>query len=187
MYRVIRAMLVMLIIFSSCDALPISRDTFPSKSHIVLPEIQIKGNTLVAKRRGDTLIFSADRFKRPEAIRLEQLLSNVPGFQIDPNGRISFNGRPIKKLMLDGDDLTAENYQLISRNLRSLMIDSIQVLEKYNENRLLKNLDQNKDVAVNLVLKQSYYGKPSFNLLAAYAPKKHGELQGELIRLRKKT
>ena len=177
----------MLIIFSSCDALPISRDTFPSKSHIVLPEIQIKGNTLVAKRRGDTLIFSADRFKRPEAIRLEQLLSNVPGFQIDPNGRISFNGRQIKKLMLDGDDLTAENYQLISRNLRSLMIDSIQVLEKYNENRLLKNLDQNKDVAVNLVLKQSYYGKPSFNLLAAYAPKKHGELQGELIRLRKKT
>lgn len=182
----IGAMLVMLVIFSSCDALPISRDTFPSKSHLVLPEIQIKGNALVAKRRGDTLIYTADRFKRPEAIRLEQLLSNVPGFNIDQSGRISFNGRPIKKLMLDGDDLTGENYQLISRNLRSLMIDSIQVLEKYNENRLLKNLDENNDIAVNLVLKQSYYGKPSLNLLAAYAPKKHGEMQGELIRLRKK-
>lgn len=178
-------MLSMLIMFSSCDAFPISRDTFPSKSHIVLPEIQIKGNALVAKRRGDTLIFSADRFKRPEAIRLEQLLSNVPGFQVDASGRISFNGRPIKKLMLDGDDLTAENYQLISRNLRSLMIDSIQVLEKYNENRLLKTFDESKDVAINLVLKQAYYGKPSLNILAAYAPKKHGEIQGELIRLRK--
>ena len=185
MYRLIGAMLGMLIMFSSCDALPISKDTFPSKSHLVLPEIQIKGNALVAKRRGDTLIFSADRFKRPEAIRLEQLLSNVPGFQVDPNGRISFNGRPIKKLMLDGDDLTAENYQLISRNLRSLMIDSIQVLEKYNENRLLKTFDESKDVAINLVLKQDYYGKPSLNLLAAYAPKKYGEIQGELIRLRK--
>ncbi|MEY5046150.1 MAG: hypothetical protein RL713_1375, partial [Bacteroidota bacterium] len=115
----IGVVLSMLIIFNSCDALPISRDTFPSQSHLVLPEIQIKGNALVAKRRGDTLIFSADRFKRPEAIRLEQLLSNVPGFQVDASGRISFNGRPIKKLMLDGDDLTAENYQLISRNLRS--------------------------------------------------------------------
>ena len=173
--------------FSSCDALPISRDTFPSKSHLVLPEIEIKGNALVAKRRGDTLIFSADRFKRPEAIRLEQLLNNVPGFQVDPNGRISFNGRAIKKLMLDGEDLTAENYQLISRNLRSLMIDSIQVLEKYNDNRLLKNLDENKEVAVNLVLKQSHFGKPSLNLLAAYSPKKHGEMQGELIRLQKRA
>ena len=158
-------MLSMLIMFCSCDALPISRDTFPSKSHLVLPEIQIKGNALVAKRRGDTLIFSADRFKRPEAIRLEQLLSIVPGFQVDPSGRISFNGRSIKKLMLDGDDLTAENYQLISRNLRSLMIDSIQVLEKYNENRLLKQYDENKDIAVNLVLKQSYYGKSTLNIL----------------------
>jgi len=176
----------MLIMFSSCDALPISRDTFPSKSHLVLPEIQIKGNALVAKRRGDTLIFSADRFKRPEAIRLEQLLSNVPGFQIDPSGRISFNGRSIKKLMLDGDDLTAENYHLISRNLRSLMIDSIQVLEKYNENRLLKQYDENKDIAVNLVLKQSYYGKSTLNILAAYSPKQLGEIQSELVRLRKK-
>jgi len=186
MYRVIGVMLSMLIMFSSCDALPISRDTFPSKSHLVLPEIQIKGNALVAKRRGDTLIFSADRFKRPEAIRLEQLLSNVPGFQIDPSGRISFNGRSIKKLMLDGDDLTAENYHLISRNLRSLMIDSIQVLEKYNENRLLKQYDENKDIAVNLVLKQSYYGKSTLNILAAYSPKQLGEIQSELVRLRKK-
>ena len=187
MYILIGAIMNILIMFSSCDALPISRDTFPSKSHLVLPEIQIKGNALVAKRRGDTLIFSADRFKRPDAIRLEQLLSNVPGFQIDPNGRISYNGKPIKKLMLDGDDLTAENYQLISRNLRSLMIDSIQVLEKYNENRFLKNFDENKDIAINLILKQSYHGKPSLNLLVAYAPKKHGELQGELIRMRKKV
>jgi ribosomal protein S17E len=115
------------------------------------------------------------------------LLSNVPGFQVDPNGRISFNGKPIKKLMLDGDDLTAENYQLISRNLRSLMIDSIQVLERYNENRLLKNFDENKDVAINLVLKKSYYGKSTINILAAYSPQELGELQSELVRLRKKV
>lgn len=168
-------------------AIPIVKDTFPSKSHLVLPEINIKGNALVAKRRGDTLIFTADRYKRPGALRLEQLLSNVPGFQVDPNGNISFNGRPIKKIMVDGDDLTAENYQLISRNLRSLMVDSIQVLEKYHENQLLKNLHGTNEIAVNLVLKQALYGKPKINLVAAYVPPKHGELQAELILLKQKN
>ena len=164
----------------------ISNDTIPSKSHLVLPEINIKGNAMVAKRRGDTLVFSADRYKRADAIRLEQLLSNVPGFQVEANGRISFNGKPIQKLMLDGDDLTSENYQLISRNLRSLLIDSIQVLEKYTENRLLKNLNDNNGIAINLVLKPNYYARPTVNILSAYAPKKYGELQNELIQLHKR-
>lgn len=182
----VSVVLGLMLFCNSCSTIPISNDTIPSKSHLALPEINIKGNALVAKRRGDTLVFAADRFKRVEAIRLEQLLSNVPGFQVDANGRISFNGKPIQKLMLDGDDLTAENYQLISRNLRSLLIDSIQVLEKYNENRLLKDINDDKHIAVNLVLKPGYYGRPTVNLISAYAPKKSGELQTELIHLRKK-
>lgn len=171
---------------TSCCVIPVN-DTFPSKSHLVLPEIQIKGNALVAKRRGDTLVFAADRFKRADALRLEQLLNNVPGFQVDPNGNISFNGRPIKKLMIDGDDLTAENYQLISRNLRSLMVDSIQVLENYHENRLLKNVQGNNDLAVNLVLKKTFYGRPNVNLTAAFAPQQNGEFQGELIQFKRRS
>jgi hypothetical protein len=171
---------------NSYSTIPISNDTIPSKSHLVLPEINIKGNAMVAKRRGDTLIFSADRYKKADAIRLEQLLSNVPGFQVDANGRISFNGKPIQRLMLDGDDLTAENYQLISRNLRSLLIDSIQVLENYNQNRLLKGLNDNNGTAINLVLKPTYYGKPTVNFISAYAPKKSGEIQSEMIHFKRK-
>jgi hypothetical protein len=176
----------LMVFCKTCFVLPISNDTIPSKSHLVLPEINIKGNAVVAKRRGDTLIYSADQYKRPDAIRLEQLLNNLPGFQVDLNGRISFNGKYIQKLMLDGDDLTAENYQLISRNLRSLLIDSIQVVEKYNENRLMKHLNESNGIAINLVLKPSYYGKPTVNLISAYTPKNSGELQSELIQLNKK-
>lgn len=176
----------LMVFCKTCFVVPISNDTIPSNSHLVLPEINIKGNAMVAKRRGDTLIYSADQYKRPDDIRLEQLLNNLPGFQVDLNGRISFNGKYIQKLMLDGDDLTAENYQLISRNLRSLLIDSIQVVEKYNENRLMKNLNENNGVAINLVLKPRYYGKPTVNLITAYTPKNSGELQSELIQLNKK-
>jgi hypothetical protein len=48
--------MVLLSCFKSCLAIQKINDTLPSKSHLVLPEIQIKGNALVAKRRGDTLV-----------------------------------------------------------------------------------------------------------------------------------
>lgn len=175
----------LLLYAATCSTISIINDTLPSNSHLELPEIQIKGNALVAKRRGDTLVFAADRFKRTDAIRLEQLLNNVPGFQVDTYGNISFNGRPIKKIMLDGDDLTANNYQLISRYLRSIMVDSIQVLENYHENRLLKNIQPNHEVGINLMLKKTYYSKPTIHLTPAYAPIRNGEIQAELIGLRK--
>jgi hypothetical protein len=170
---------------SASEAFPISHDTIPSKSHLALPEINIKGSALVAKRRGDTIVFAADRYKSADAIRIEALLSNVPGFRVEENGRISFNGKEIKKLLLDGDDLTDQNYQRLSRTLRSILVDSIQVLERFNDNRLLKNIDGKDDIAVNLVLKKSFFGKPNVNLVVATALKKSGELQAELVHLKK--
>lgn len=185
MHRFPYVLILFLLVSISSQAFPIIHDTIPSNGHHVLPDINIKGNAMVAKRRGDTLVFAADRFKRADAIKLEELLKHVPGFRVDEHGRISFNGKEIKKLLLDGEDLTAENYQLLSRNLRSLMIDSIQVVEKFNDKRLLKDIENKEDIAVNLVLKKSFYGKANFNFIGATALKKSGELQAELVQLGK--
>jgi len=73
MANMIVVVLCLVLFGKSCFAIPISNDTIPSKSHRVLPEINIKGNAMVAKRRGDTLVFAADRYKQANAIRLEQL------------------------------------------------------------------------------------------------------------------
>lgn len=185
MYRSAYVLILFLLVSISSKAIPIIYDTIPSNGHHALPEINIKGNAMVAKRRGDTLVFVADRYKRADAIKLEALLKHVPGFRVDEQGRISFNGKEIKKLLLDGEDLTEENYQLLSRNLRSLMIDSIQVVEKFNDKRLLKGIEHKEDIAVNLILKKSFYGKGNFNFIGATALKKSGELQAELVQLGK--
>ena len=99
MYRSPHLLILFLLVSIFSKANPIVHDTIPSNGHRALPEINIKGNAMVAKRRGDTLVFAADRFKRADAIKLEELLKHVPGFRVDENGRISFNGKEIKKLL----------------------------------------------------------------------------------------
>ena len=103
-------------------------DTVPPGRKVgELPGIVIKRNQPMAKASGDTLQFDAKRYLKPEAFRLEDLVKNIPGFRVDDNGRIYFNGKEISRIMVDGDDLAGEQYKLLSRNLKALMVDSLRL------------------------------------------------------------
>lgn len=159
----------------------------PERKGGELPGILIKRNAPMAKVSGDTLQFDAARYLKPEAFRLEDLVKNIPGFRVDDNGRIYFNGKEISRIMIDGDDLAGEQYILLSRNLKALMIDSLQLIQRHEKNRLLRPLGNQDAMAINLVIKKSVMGKTSGNLMLSGGVDQRGELDAELIRLAKKT
>lgn len=148
-----------------------------------LPGIVIKRKPALGKSTGDTVHFHAGRFLTPGAFRLEDLVKNIPGFRVDDNGRIYFNGKEINRIMVDGDDIAGEQYQLLSRNLKALMVDSLQVIHRFEKNRLLRSIGNPDAIAVNLVIKKSFLGKLNGSLALAKDPGKHGEADGELVRL----
>ena len=163
-------------------------DTIPPGRNIgELPGIVIRRNQPLARASGDTLQFDAARYLKPEAFRLEDLVKNIPGFRVDDNGRIYFNGKEISRIMIDGDDLAGEQYKLLSRNLKALMIDSLQVIQRHEKNRLLRTFGNQDAIALNLVIKKSFIGKTSGNLMLAKGIGKRNEVDAELIRLAKKT
>jgi hypothetical protein len=130
----------------------------PGRNTWELPGIVIKRNQPLARASGDTLQFDAARYLKPEAFRLEDLVKNIPGFRVDDNGRIYFNGKEISRIMIDGDDLAGEQYKLLSRNLKALMIDSLQLIQRHEKNRLLRTFGNQDAMALNLVIKKSWIG-----------------------------
>lgn len=152
-----------------------------------LPGIVIRRNQPMAKASGDTLTFDATRYLKPEAFRLEDLVKNIPGFRVDDNGRIYFNGKEISRIMIDGDDLAGEQYKLLSRNLKALMIDSLQLIQRHEKNRLMQTFSNQDAIAINLVIKKSWMEKTSGNLMISKDMGKRGEGDTELIRLAKKA
>ena len=166
----------------------LSLDTIPPGRNIgELPGIVIKRNQPMAKASGDTLQFDAKGYLKPEAFRLEDLVKNIPGFRVDDNGRIYFNGKEISRIMVDGDDLAGEQYKLLSRNLKALMVDSLQVIQGHEKNRLLRTFGNNDAIALNLLIKKSFLGKTSGNLVLSRGMSQYGEADAELIRLAKKA
>jgi hypothetical protein len=92
------------IVFSEASEKEIFFQFIMKPLHVELHEIILKREAPVLIK-SDTIQFSADHFRKPETKKLEDLLKNINGFFVDGSGRISFNGKLVEKVLIDGDDL----------------------------------------------------------------------------------
>ncbi len=110
--------------------------------------------------RGDTLIYNADSFKNGSERKLEDVLKNLPGVEINDDGQIEVEGKVVNKLMVNGKDFFDGDTKLASKNIPSKAVDKIQVLRNYSEVGQLSGVTNNQDnVAINIKLKE---GKENF-------------------------
>lgn len=121
---------------------------------IKLEEVLIKEKLKFAKVKNDTTVFDPKKFKDGTEKVVEDLLKKIPGIKIAENGEILINGKSIKKMLLDGDDLFDSQYTIGSKNINVDMIEKVELIENYNENSVLHNIAQNRDVALNLRFKK---------------------------------
>ena len=110
--------------------------------------------------RGDTLIYNADSFTNGSERKLEDVLKNLPGVEINDDGQIEVEGKVVNKLMVNGKDFFDGDTKLASKNIPSKAVDKIQVLRNYSEVGQLSGVTNNQDnVAINIKLKE---GKENF-------------------------
>lgn len=116
----------------------------------VLNEVVINNRPITKKE--DTITYLPSRFKDGSERVIEDLLKKLPGIKVSDNGEVTFKGKKIKKMFLDGDDLFELNYALGTRNIDVNMVQKVQAIENFVENDLLKNLVNSDEVAINIEL-----------------------------------
>ncbi len=110
--------------------------------------------------RGDTLIYNADSFNTGTERKLEDVLANLPGVEINEDGQIEVEGKVVNKLMVNGKDFFDGDTKLATKNIPSNAVDKVQVLRNYAEVGQLSSVRNNQDnVALNIKLKE---GKENF-------------------------
>lgn len=115
-----------------------------------LSEVIVRTKPIV--KQGDTTSFTVSSFKNKLDASLEDVLKKMPGIDVDESGTIKYNSKPIENIMIEGDVLS-KNYKLISKNITPDMISTVEIIDKYNENPTLKNLNNSQKQTMNLVLK----------------------------------
>lgn len=110
--------------------------------------------------KGDTLIYNADSFNTGTERKLEDVLENLPGVEINEDGQIEVEGKVVNKLMVNGKDFFDGDTKLATKNIPSNAVSKVQVLRNYAEVGQLSGVRNNQDnVAINIKLKE---GKENF-------------------------
>lgn len=135
-----------------------------SKDYILKPENALDEVEVIyempVKVNGDTLVYNADSFNKGTERKLEDILENLPGVEINEDGQVEVEGKVVNKLMVNGKDFFDGDTKLATKNIPSKAVDKIQVLRNYSEVGQMSGVRNNQDnVALNIKLKE---GKENF-------------------------
>lgn len=127
--------------------------------------IEIERNIRVKE---DTIVVKASAFREGNEEVLEDLLSKIPGLEVDADGTIKVGNKAIEKVMVEGDDFFGRGYKLLTKNMDHHGIENIEIYKNYSQNKLLKGIESSDRVALNLTLKEDYKAKWFGNITGGY-------------------
>lgn len=134
-----------------------------SDGAIELGEAVVIGKAPEVTVRNDTVEYNADSYKVTEGSVLEDLLKKMPGVEVDSEGKITVNGKEVKKVMVDGKEFFSDDPKVASKNLPAKMIDKLQVLDKKSDMAQMTGFDdREEETVINLTvkpgMKQGWFG-----------------------------
>ena len=134
-----------------------------SDGAIELGEAVVIGKAPEVTVRNDTVEYNADSYKVTEGSVLEDLLKKMPGVEVDSEGKITVNGKEVKKVMVDGKEFFSDDPKVASKNLPAKMVDKLQVLDKKSDMAQMTGFDDGEEeTVINLTvkpgMKQGWFG-----------------------------
>ena len=110
--------------------------------------------------KGDTIIYNADSFNTGTERKLEDVLKNMPGIEVNDEGIIEVEGKEVTKITVEGKDFFDGDSKLATQNLPANAVGKVEVLRNFSEVNQLRSVTNNEDnVAINISLKS---GKDKF-------------------------
>ena len=103
----------------------------------------------------DTFVYNSSAYRVPEGSVAEELVKRIPGAQIDDDGKITINGKEVKKVKVGGKEFMTGDTQTAMKNLPTSIIESIKVYdEKSDLSRITGIDDGNEETTLDFSVKK---------------------------------
>ncbi|HTE02377.1 MAG TPA: outer membrane beta-barrel family protein, partial [Mucilaginibacter sp.] len=116
------------------------------------------------KIKGDTTEFNAAAYTVQPNAKVEDLLKQLPGIQVDKDGKITAQGQTVNKVLVDGEEFFGDDPTLVTKNIRADMVDKVQLYDKKSDQATFTGIDDGqKEKTLNIKLKadkkNGFFGK----------------------------
>ncbi|CAH0298515.1 hypothetical protein SRABI36_04550 [Pedobacter sp. Bi36] len=129
-----------------------SYDLVLQNSETALETVTVK-NRPSLKANGDTLNYRPSDFADKQDRSIGDVLKKMPGIEVAENGKISYNGKAISNLYVDGDNLLDDKYNIGTKSIPQSAVDKVQVIQNDQPIKMMRKNNMSDDVALNLVIK----------------------------------
>jgi hypothetical protein len=121
----------------------------------ILDEIVISDGGPYIEIKEDTVVYNVGDYETMEDRSLADVLSKMPGIEVNKKtGQIKYKGIPITTILIEGSDLLGKQYSVGSLNIPSEIVEQVEAIEDYHENRLEKGVNRSNEVVLNLKIKK---------------------------------
>lgn len=128
---------------------------------LFLKEISSLDSILITSKRppvemiNDTIQFNTENFKTPPNAVVEDMLKRMPGYTVDKDGTIRFNGKTVRRVLVNGKEFFTGNPKMATQNLNADWVDKVQTYERKSDKAQFTGMDDGQtESTINLVLKK---------------------------------
>jgi len=121
-----------------------------------LGEVVVKNEVPPIRIKRDTLEFNASSFKvRPDS-NVETLLKQLPGVEIDTDGKITVNGKEVNQVLVNGKPFFDKDGKIALQSLPSEIINKIQITDaKTKKEEVTKQAASSNNASINLTIDEN--------------------------------
>ncbi|PZP46423.1 MAG: hypothetical protein DI598_12110 [Pseudopedobacter saltans] len=109
--------------------------------------------TSVRRRESDSLDFDPDKYAGLGDRTVGDILAKLPGIEIDPSGRIKYQGKEIVNYYINGLNMLDGRYKLANDNIPIDALKKIQIIENDQPVKILKKVSPSDRASINIQLK----------------------------------
>ncbi|WP_053991729.1 outer membrane beta-barrel protein [Mangrovimonas sp. TPBH4] len=133
---------------------PINLGEIAMESANALQEVVITSRAPITIKK-DTLEFNVKSFKTKKDATVEDLLKELPGVEVDENGKIKVNGKEVNKILVNGKPFFGDDPTITTRNLTKEIIEKIQIVDTKTKSEAFAGEEgDTENKTINLTIKE---------------------------------
>lgn len=123
---------------------------------LLLKEAVIEAQMAQVQVSEDTVIFNAETFRVAEGSMLEELIRKLPGYEVESDGTVKYNGKTVSKILVDGKEFFSEDKSIAMKNLPANMVKKVKSYEKKSDLAEITGIDDGEEeLVVDLTVKEN--------------------------------
>lgn len=115
---------------------------------VMLKGATITGQAVKVVLKEDTFIYNASAYKTPEGSVLEELVKKLPGAKIDDSGKITINGKEVKKILVDGKEFMTGDTKTAMKNIPTSIIEKVKAYDQKSDLAKVTGIDDGEEQTV---------------------------------------